>query len=117
MRQMDDDDRELPAFSRWEAQIYAGDIIEQVWQHGEAIRGNDSALWRKDEFGAWIHRLEFGNRRSEYGWEIFNPRLSRHEEDLVLLRPLQWQNYIDQVAARTQSRVTAEGLRNTRRLL
>ncbi len=35
---------------------------------------------------------------------------------IVALRPMQWQNYVDHVAAVTQSKITADGLRNVRRL-
>ncbi|MGY8691180.1 MAG: hypothetical protein ACKVHP_26000, partial [Verrucomicrobiales bacterium] len=88
-------------------------LQDRAWENGEIVSGNDAALWRKDEFGAWIHRLEYGNRRSNYGWEILDPP----GNSFGILRPLQWQNYVDQVAAHTQSRMTAAGLHNTRRLL
>ncbi len=89
------------------------EIRDRAWENGERVQGNDPALWRKDEFGAWIHRLEYGNRRSEFGWEW----LETSGRAGGTVRPLQWQNYVDQVAAHTQSRVTARGLRNSRRLL
>jgi hypothetical protein len=103
--------------SNWESQHYDRELLERVWEHGQEVQGNDSALWRKDEFGAWIHRLEYGNRRSEYGWEILDLTHSSSGGAVIALRPLHWQNYIDQVAAHTQSRTTASGLRNTRQLL
>ncbi len=99
--------------SSWEPQSHAREICDRAWENGEVVAGNDPVLWRKDEFGAWIHRLDYGNRRSDYGWEL----LDRGSASGVMARPLQWQNYVDQVAAHTQSRVTAAGLRNTRRLL
>ena len=103
--------------SDWESPRYDRELIDQVWQHGQEIRGNDATLWRKDEFGAWIHRLHYGNRRSEYGWEILDLTHAPQGSGVIALRPLHWQNYIDQVAAHTQSRTTAMGLRNTRQLL
>ncbi len=103
--------------SDWDSQRYDRDLIDHVWQNGQEIQGNDSALWRKDEFGAWIHRLQYGNRRSEYGWEILDLTHTPHGGGVIALRPMNWQNYIDQVAAHTQSRTTAMGLRNTRQLL
>ena len=99
--------------SQWGGVAFSREIQDRAWENGEMVPGNDAALWRKDEFGAWIHRLEFGNRHSDFGWEV----LDRSDWPGVVVRPLQWQNYIDQVAAHTQSRVTATGLRNMRRLL
>ena len=49
---------------------YPREVVEQVWQLAQAVPGNDPAVWRKDEFGAWLHRQEYRNRHSEYGWEI-----------------------------------------------
>ena len=46
------------------------DIVWQVWSKGIVIGANDPVLWRKDEYGAWILRSHYGNRDSEYGWEI-----------------------------------------------
>ena len=100
--------------SEWGPRMKVRELCDRAWENGEVVDGNDPVLWRKDEFGAWIHRLEYGNRRSEFGWELIDP--ARHCSD-NLARPLQWQNYVDQVAAHTQSRVTAAGLRNSRRLL
>lgn len=93
------------------------EVVERVWALGALVVGNDPALWRKDEFGAWMHRLDYGNRHSQFGWEIWDGSLGRGSLGLAALRPLHWQNYLDQLAAETQSRVTADGLRNMRRLL
>ena len=101
------------------ARGYDREIVTRVWQFARIIPGNDSELWRKDEFGAWIHRLDYGNRHSQFGWEIANASLGRHarETGLHALHPLHWQNYLDEAAARRESRITADGLRNIRRLL
>ena len=96
---------------------YDHSVIAGVWANGDAIPGNDPDLWRKDQFGAWIHRLDYGKRHSEFGWEICDLTAGRGPGGLAALRPMHWQNYIDQVAALTQSRVTAEGIRNVRKLV
>ena len=122
---MDTSDAEIPddaaAVSAPETEFspagYDRAVIETVWDYAESIPGNDIALWRKDEFGAWIHRADYGNRRSEFGWEICDLSAGRGSGGLAVLRPMQWQNYIDQVAALTQSRMTADGLRNVRKLI
>lgn len=92
---------------------YDADLVCSVWECAEVVPGNDPELWRKDEFGAWIHRLNYGRRNSEFGWEICDVNTGGNS-DLLALRPMQWQNYIDQVAALTQSRVTACGIHNSR---
>ena len=103
--------------SDWSSSGYDRGVIDSVWQFAEIVAGNDPALWRKDEFGAWINRLDYGHRHSQFGWEICDIARSRAATGLSALRPMQWQNYLDQVAALTQSRITAEGTRNVRRLL
>lgn len=92
-------------------------VIETVWENGDSIPGNDPALWRKDQFGAWMHRYDYGKRHSEFGWEICDLSAGRGPGGLAALRPMQWQNYVDQVAALTRSRVTADGPRNVRKLV
>jgi hypothetical protein len=93
-------------------QGYDRSVIDHVWACGDRVAGNDPELWRKDSYGAWIHRQEYGRRQSEFGWEICD--LGSGTDSL---RPMQWQNYLDQVAALTRSRITAEGLRNRRKLV
>ena len=103
--------------SSWDYSGYEREIVARVWKFATVVGGNDPELWRKDEFGAWIQRLEYGNRHSEFGWEICDTSLGRGDGGLAALRPMQWQNYVDQVAAVTQSKITADGLRNARKLL
>ncbi len=105
------------AVSEWPSADYDRAIVQSVWRFADTVAGNDPDLWRKDEFGAWINRLNYGKRQSEFGWEICDVSLGRGNMGLMALRPMQWQNYLDQVAAMTQSRITADGLRNTRKLL
>ena len=108
--------REEPEQSTWEFSGYDREIVARVWQFATPVDGNDPELWRKDEFGAWIQRLDYGNRHSEFGWEICDTSLGRGDGGIVALRPMQWQNYVDHVAAVTQSKMTADGLRNVRKL-
>jgi hypothetical protein len=106
---------DVPA-TDWSQPPFDAETIRRVWRIATQIPGNDPELWRKDSFGAWIHRLDFGNRRSQFGWQIAESSVIT-EVGLEVLRPLQWQNYVDQTAALTQSHMTADGLRNVRRLL
>lgn len=106
-----------PEETRWDFHAYDRTVLDQIWQLAQAVTGNDDVLWRKDEFGAWINRLEYGNRHSQFGWEIYDPSLSGGDFGLRSLRPLQWQNYLDKVAFEDTPRVTADGLRNSRKLI
>ena len=107
-----------PPESDWTHPVgYDREIIRRVWRLGQRVQGNDEEIWRKDEFGAWIYQAGYGNRRSEFGWEIADLSSGGNDGAVFSLRPIQWQNYVDLMAARTQIRVTAEGLRNIKRLL
>ena len=65
--------------------------IQQVWDKGNVVQGVRPEEWRKDDCTAWIKRDEYGNRNSDYGWEI--DHLGNPENnDISNLRPLQWDN-------------------------
>ena len=96
---------------------YDRELVERVWQTAHVISGNDPAIWRKDEHGAWIHRLAYRNRHSEFGWEIADCAFTLPGCGVAALRPTQWQNHLDFLVASRTSVVTADGLRNARRLI
>lgn len=81
--------------------------IQEVWEKGTQVPKNDPSKWRKDQCGAWISRNQYGNRESEYGWEIdhISPGGS---DDTSNLRPLQWQNNVDKSNGRLKCYITAE---------
>ena len=107
---------ETPSFVEPE-RGYDRDVIERVWQCAQVVPGNDPAVWRKDESGAWIHRQAYRNRNSEFGWEIADNAYTMRSYGIASLRPLQWQNHLDFLVASRSSVITADGLRNARRLL
>lgn len=74
--------------------VYDRDLVYRVWEFAETVPGNDADLWRKDEVGNWIYRLDYGRRESEFGWEIFDPGVGRHSQGVYALRPLQWESYV-----------------------
>lgn len=87
------------------------DIVNAVWNKGAVVQGNDSAIWRKDECGAWINRSKHGDRNSQYGWEVDHIS-SGGSDALSNLRPLQWQNNLDKSNGRLKCNITANGTNN-----
>ena len=41
-----------------------------VWKKATVVPNVDSTKWRKDQCGAWIGWEYYGDRSSDYGWEI-----------------------------------------------
>lgn len=78
-----------------------------VWRKGNVVPGYDPNVTRKDKCGAWIRYSEYGNRKSQYGWEIdhINPNGS---DALSNLQPLQWENNVDKSDGRLKCNVTAK---------
>lgn len=89
------------------------DLLQRVWEKGDAAHF-DPRIWRKDQCGAWISRIRYGDRNSDYGWEIdhINPDGG---DDPSNFRPLQWRNSLDKAAGRPTCPVTADGNRNVER--
>lgn len=75
---------------------YEKEVVNSVWNFAEIVAGNDPDLWRKDEWGNWIHRLAYGRRDSEFGWEIFDPGIGRHSQGVYAMRPMQWSRFLQQ---------------------
>lgn len=90
---------------------FSDEMIQKVWEKGKIIGDNDPTTWRQDECGAWIGRVYYGNRNSEYGWEI--DHISPGGSDaLSNLRPLQWKNNTDKSDGRLKCNVVANGTHN-----
>jgi hypothetical protein len=70
--------------------------IENAWEKASKVLGYDSDKYRKDYAGAWIIKSEYGNRKSNYGWEVDHVRpLSKGGTyDLLNLVPLHWSNNV-----------------------
>ncbi len=64
--------------------------IKEVWQKGREIPGWSSLIWRWDDFGRVIRYPDYGNRRSQYGWEIdhITPLSQKGADHISNLRPL-----------------------------
>ncbi len=69
------------------------DTIEAVWRKGRRIDRSLSSEWRCDDFDDLIKRTEYGNRDSDYGWEI--DHIDPDGGDFLSnLRPLYWKTNV-----------------------
>lgn len=64
-----------------------------VWNKGIPILHKDAQLYRSDRDGKEIHWREYGNRDSNFGWEIHHvtPVSCGGTDDLSNLIPLHWE--------------------------
>ena len=87
-----------------------------VWERARQIDGVDADSMRQDYAGAWIRYVDYGNRNSQYGWEIdhLKPLSLGGAEDLSNYLPLQWQNNVRKVNdyPRWTTAVSADGQNN-----
>jgi hypothetical protein len=90
---------------------YSDETIQAVWDKAKIVDNNDSTIWRKDECGAWLQRTMYGDRSSQYGWEI-DLILPQGSNDISNLRPLHWKNSIGKSDGRLICRVTSGGVDN-----
>jgi hypothetical protein len=69
-------------------------IIQKVWEKADVVPGFNPRIWRKDCCGALIHKIQYGNRKSAFGWELDHVVLKSQggSNRLSNLRPLQWKN-------------------------
>jgi len=49
---------------------FTEDQIRIVWDRARIIDGTDKNLFRQDACGAWIRWDKYGDRDSQYGWEV-----------------------------------------------
>ena len=93
---------------------YSDAVIHLVWEKGAIDSNNDPDLWRKDQCGAWIGWAYYGDRNSQYGWEIdhITPQASGDSDELATLRPLQWENNASRQEGRLTCPVSARGNEN-----
>jgi len=98
---------------------YDEGTIKKVWEKGGIIPGYDPEAWRQDECGAWIGRRFYGNKDSQYGWEIFaaEPRVQGSEVETSNLHPMQWENSKARKLGRSKCVVTGAEARNIRFLV
>jgi hypothetical protein len=90
---------------------YSEETVQAIWEKARIVEDNDAAMWRKDECGAWIQRMMYGDRTSQYGWEI--DLISNDDPDRIsTMCPLHWRNRIRRSDGRLVCAVTAGGIDN-----
>jgi hypothetical protein len=83
------------------------DMIQKVWQKGRGAADRAAAEWRTDECGAWMHRAQYGNADSEYGWKIQNVSAGA-ANTVENLRPFHKANSFDVANRKPHCHVTAD---------
>ena len=65
-----------------------------AWVAANEVPGHDPHLVRKDACGAWIQWDHYGNRGSDWGWEVdhITPVSKGGGDGLLNLRALHWKN-------------------------
>jgi 5-methylcytosine-specific restriction endonuclease McrA len=66
--------------------------IDEIWEKAKTIRGQNSDVWRKDEYGNKIRKASYGTT-GEYGWEVdhSNPKNNGGTDHGRNLKPLHWE--------------------------
>jgi hypothetical protein len=82
-------------------------VVQTVWERGRVKSGQDPRMWRQDECGAWLHREQYGNPESEYGWKILSVAPDA-QNDVDDMRPFHWSNDFDIANGRPLCEVTAD---------
>lgn len=65
-----------------------------LWSRLSTVANRDPRLWRADRFGLLVYWPDYGNRNSNYGWEIDHvvPKVRGGSDELSNLQILNWQS-------------------------
>lgn len=68
--------------------------IQAVWEKAQIINFYEKDVKRKDRCGANIHRRDYGETNSSFGWEIDHiyPSSLGGSDSFSNLQPLHWKN-------------------------
>lgn len=95
---------------------WSEDIKKAVWDKAEKSSAeNEKNGFRKDQCGAWIKWSKYGDRKSDYGWEIDHIKTVANggNDSLSNLRPLHWKNNAVKQDGRLTCPVKSDGTKNT----
>jgi hypothetical protein len=99
--------------------IFSQTDISDVWKKARVIDDVDAGTMRQDYAGAWIRFADYGNRNSQYGWEIdhLKPVSLNGADNISNYLPLQWQNNVKKGDdyPRWTTAVTSDGQNNIER--
>lgn len=81
-------------YSMTTPQPYTPQELLLIWSKAVVVPGVNPAVRRKDICGAWIDWAAYGNRQSQYGWEVDHaiPLANGGPHHINNVRPLHWQN-------------------------
>lgn len=82
-------------------------LMQQIWERGRTIQGWDPTEWRQDACGAWLHRGQYNNADSDYGWRALRVGPGNPGET-DSLHPFHWQNSFDVQNGKAHCRITAD---------
>ncbi|WP_080436520.1 HNH endonuclease signature motif containing protein [Burkholderia ubonensis] len=98
---------------------FSEEMVDKVWQKGEQVIVDGKVLvdWRKDQCGAWINRGKYGDRESDYGWEIdhISTKANGGGDELSNLRPLHWENNVAKSDGNLKCALTSSGNKNVKK--
>ena len=89
---------------------------QAVWNKGKSVGAEHDKTWRKDQCEDWIKFSDYGNRDSDYGWEIdhITPASKGGGDELSNLRPLHWQNNVSKSDGRLVCAIKSKDTKNVK---
>ena len=70
--------------------------LDRIWRKGNTILGRNPSIWRRDDFGRAMRYSDYGDRSSEFGWEVdhIQPKEFGGSDNIDNLRPLNWKSNV-----------------------